>query len=69
MLIISRATLDTKFLSQTDRQTFSRSSPGHPKTGKSIKNCKKRICTKPILYSIYIEESKNSDKLSYYHKF
>ena len=33
---------------------------GHPKTCKSMKNSKSKICMKPILYSIYIEESKNS---------
>ena len=31
---------------------------GHPKTCKSIKNKKSKICTKPIFYSVYIEESK-----------
>ena len=36
-----------------------KSCSGHPKTGKSIKNQKSEICTKPILSSIYIEESKN----------
>ena len=31
----------------------------HPKTCKSIENRKSKICTKPILSSTYIEESKN----------
>ena len=36
-----------------------KSCPGHPKTCKSIKNWKSKICMKPILFSIYIEESKS----------
>ena len=32
---------------------------GHPKTCKSIENRKSKTCTKPILSSICIEESKN----------
>ena len=35
------------------------SNPGHPKTFKSIKIRKSIIVTKPILSSIYVEESKN----------
>ena len=36
-----------------------KSSSGHPETCKFIKNRKSKICTKTILSSIYIEESKN----------
>ena len=36
-----------------------KSCSGHPKTYKSIKNWMSKIFTKPILSSIYIEESKN----------
>ena len=48
----------------TDTQTgrhFSeivKSCSEHPKTCKSIENWKSKICTKPILSSTYIEESK-----------
>ena len=35
-----------------------KSCSGHPKTCKSIENRKSKICTKPILSSICIEESK-----------
>ena len=38
---------------------IAKSCSGHLKTCKSIKNRKSKICTKPILSSIYIEESKN----------
>ena len=47
---------------QTDRhfpKDISNLCSGHPKTCKSIKNRKSKICTKPILSSTYIEESKN----------
>ena len=73
--ISSRATLATKFLSHTHTDTQSyrhtdtqtdrhfpkivKSCSGHPKTCKSIKNRKSKICMKPILPSSYIEESKN----------
>ena len=49
----------------TDRQTdrhfpeIVKSCSGHSKTCKSIENRKSKICTKPILSSTYIEESKN----------
>ena len=64
LFISSRATLATKFLSHTHRHTdwlfpeIVKSCSGHPKTCKSIQNRKSKICTKPILSSIYIEESK-----------
>ena len=58
-----------KFLSQTHRQTHRqtdrhfpevvKSCSGHPKTCKSFINRNLIICTKPILSSTYIEESKN----------
>ena len=50
---------------QTDRHFLKifRSCSGHPKTWKSIKNRKSKICTKPILSSTYIEESKNCMEL------
>ena len=35
-----------------------KSCSGHPKTCKFIKNRKSKICTKPVLSSMYIEESK-----------
>ena len=38
-----------------------RSSSGHPKTCKSIKNRKSKICTKPILSSSYTEESNKEE--------
>ena len=67
--LISRATLDTKFLSQTHRHTDAqtdrhfpeivKSFSRHPKTCQSIENWKSKICMKPILYSTYKEESKN----------
>ena len=46
--------------SQTDRHfpEIVNSCSGHPKTCKSIKDWKSKICTKPILSSIYVEESK-----------
>ena len=63
LCISSRATLAIKFLSHTHRQT-ERHFPeivklfsGHPKTYKSIKNRKSKIFTKPILSSVYTEES------------
>ena len=45
---------------QTDRHfpEVVKSCSGHPKTCKFMKNRKSKICTKPILSSIYIEESK-----------
>ena len=68
LFISSRATLATKFLSHTHRHTdrqidrhfpeIVKSCSGHPKTCKSVKNRKSKICTKPILSSSYIEESK-----------
>ena len=63
----SWATLATKFLSNTHRHTdiqtdrhfpqIVKSCSGHLKTCKYIKNRKSKMCTKPILSSIYIEES------------
>ena len=53
----------TKFLSQTPRyfpETV-KSLSRHPKTWKSIKYRKSKICTKPILSSIYNEESKKKN--------
>ena len=49
---------------QTDRHFPKIVKPcsGHPKTCKSIKNRKSKTCTKPILSSIYIEESKKFEK-------
>ena len=48
--------------SQTDTYThfpeIVKSCSGHPKTCKSMKNRKSKICTKPVLSSVYIEESK-----------
>ena len=46
---------------QTDRHfpEVVNSYSGHPKTCKSIKNCKSKIFTKPVFSSTYIEESKN----------
>ena len=64
LFICSRAILATKFLSNTHRHTdrhfpkIVKSCSGHPKTCKSIKNRKSKVCTKPILSSTYIEESK-----------
>ena len=54
----------------TDRQTHTHrhfpeiveSCSGHPKMCKFIKNRKWKICTKPILSSIYIEESKKKKR-------
>ena len=49
----------------TDRQTdrhfpkIVKSCSGHPKTCKSIKNRKWKICPKPVLSSTDIEERKN----------
>ena len=40
---------------------------GHPKTCKSIKNRKSKICTKPILSSTYVEESKNFRLFYFYY--
>ena len=58
---------------QTDRHfpKIVKSCSGHPKTCKSIKNWKSKICTKPILSSTYIEESnkKKVFKLQSYWKF
>ena len=65
-MISSRVTPATKFLSPTDTQTdiFKKQS-NHvqdiPKRLNPVKNQKSKIFTKPILSSIYIEESKNSD--------
>ena len=49
---------------QTDRHfpEIVKSCSGHHKTCKSIKNRKSKICPKPILFSIYIEESKKKKK-------
>ena len=62
--INSLATLATFFItySQTDRHfpEIVKSCSGHPKTYKSIKNRKSKICTKPVLSSNYTEESKNN---------
>ena len=46
---------------QTDRQfpEIVKSCSGLPKLCKSIQNWKSKICTKPILSSIYIEERIN----------
>ena len=44
---------------QADSSKVVKSSSKHPKTCKSIKNQKLNIFTKPILPSIYTEESKN----------
>ena len=54
---------------ETDRQTdrhfpeIVKSCSGHPKSCKSIKNRKSKICTKPVLSSSYIEENKNTCSL------
>ena len=74
LFINSWTTLATKFLSltHTDTQTdwhfpeIVKSCSGHPKTCKSIKNRKSKICTKPILSSIYIEESRKHSKLIFF---
>ena len=72
LFISSRATLATKFLSHTHRHTDTqtqrqtdrhfpkivKSFSGYPETCKSIENWKSKICMKPILSSIYTEESK-----------
>ena len=69
LCISSGATLATKFLSHTHRHLpeIVKSCSGHPKTCKSIENRKTKICTKPILSSTYIEESKkeslNTEKM------
>ena len=57
------------FLSHTQRETHRHTDrrfpeivnlfSGHPKTCKSIKNWQSKIFMKPILSSIYVEESKN----------
>ena len=53
----------------TDRQTdrhfpeIVKSCSGHPKTCKSIKNRKSKICTKQIFFSINIEESKKVEDI------
>ena len=46
---------------QTDRHfpNIVKSCSWHPETCNSIENWKSKICTKPILSSTYIEESKN----------
>ena len=55
---------DTQTNRHTDTQTdrhfpeIVKSCSGHPKTRQSIENRKSKICTKPILSSTYIEESK-----------
>ena len=68
-LIISQVTLAKKFCHTfTNTQTGSlfskivKSCTGRPKTCKPIKNRKSKICTKPILSSTYIEESKKELK-------
>ena len=61
LLISFLTTFATKFLSHTHRQTFSKNSQivsGHLKACNTIKNRKSEICTKPILSSTYIDESK-----------
>ena len=52
--------LPKNFVTHTDRHfpEVVKSCSGHPKTCKFMKNRKSKICTKPILSSIYIEESK-----------
>ena len=47
-------------LHQTDRHfpKIVNSCSRHPKTRKSMKNRKSKICTEPLLFSIYVEESK-----------
>ena len=69
LLISSRATIATKFLSRTYTGTYidthtDRHFPKivklcseHPKTCKSIKNRKWKFFTKPILSSVYVKES------------
>ena len=49
---------------QTDRHfpKIVKSCSGHPKTCKSIKKRKSKICMKPILSSTYVEESKKKKK-------
>ena len=42
---------------------------GHPKTCKSIKNQKWKVFTKPILSSIFVEESDNNFLHCYYEIF
>ena len=51
----------TQIDTQTDRHfpEIVKSCSGHPKTCESIKNRKLKIFTKPVLFSIYTEESKN----------
>ena len=51
---------DSQTHTQTDRHfpEIVKSCSGHPKTCKSMKNRKSKICPKPILSSTYIEESK-----------
>ena len=55
---------DTQTHRHTDTQTYRhfpeivKSCSGHPKSYKSIKNWKSKICTRPILSSTYIEKSK-----------
>ena len=46
---------------QTDRQfpEIVKSCSGYSKACKSIKNLRSKICTKPVLSSMYIVESKN----------
>ena len=64
MSISSQATLATKFLSHTQRQTdihyseIVKSCSGLPKTCESVKNPKSKICMKPNRSYIYIEENK-----------
>ena len=68
----SRAILVTKVLSHAERHTHRltdrhtdihfpelvKSYSGHSKPCESIKNRKSKICIKPILFSIDVEESK-----------
>ena len=66
-MISSQAILATKFLSHTHRHfpELDNSCSGHPKTCKSIKNRISKICTKGILSSTYIEESKNINTVNF----
>ena len=59
LLISPRATRDTKFFTDRHFPENFKSCSELPKTCKSIKNQKSKICTRSILSSIYIEESKD----------
>ena len=62
----SRAKLATKFLLQTHADKYFpeivKSYSVHSEICKSIKNRKSKIFKKPILSSIYVEESKNIER-------